>query len=159
LSGTLAVTGTTTLTGAVTASSTLAVTGNETVGGTLTVSGTINGQTIADTGWQTLPLNTGYVMSTVLPQYRVLNGQTFLRGNVKPSTGSFTGGAAVYIAAGGIPAGARIGGAGGEWVASNGATGVTSRVIVYAAGNIQIVPSATTASIELAGIGPYIAEN
>lgn len=61
---------------------------------------------LADTGWISITLASGFITNLLAPAYRVIGQVVYLRGDVKPSTGTFGTSSTITIAsAGAIPAG------------------------------------------------------
>jgi len=118
-------------------------------------------QLLADTGWQTITLKSGFVLNTVQPAYRVKNDIVHFRGDVKPSSGTFALNSGIAITdPGAIPAGALpIAQDASESTIGGNNADLAVRAFVSATGYIQIGTGAdATAWVSLKGLSGYLAE-
>ena len=108
-----------------------------------------------DTGWLSLPLNSGFIArpSNPAPQYRRIGKLVRLRGQVQPTSGNFTSSNPIV---GVIP------GALGPSVYSvfaGGGGGVTMRLTIGTGGQVQCAPmdaAASSAYADLAAISFWV---
>lgn len=112
---------------------------------------------LSDTGWKTLPLASGYqAYSGNTPQYRVLNGVVYYRGQVAPTSGNFIVQSVAIVAA--LPAEAQATIAGSGYLIQSAATSSASipcRIYLAASNTAVITVQLTTSGavyVDLAGL-------